>query len=127
VHAHHAPEPIIDSPSVRGGLAPNYKGAVAIRYQEEKMRVFPHEFRRVDSSDVVDYTKESHTFQPDNASDHALLEEIQERVYYMRTRGLPRSRALVMVLQGVGENEDELPDIGHWEMLPQYRVILGFC
>ena len=44
------------------GREPNWAGAMAIQYKSEKIRVFPHEFSKIDDNTLKIYIAESHEF-----------------------------------------------------------------
>lgn len=127
VDERHPPDPVYEAnPCPGSGISPNYKGALAIRYGGERIRVFPQrEFVRVNDENLMDYLESTHVFRPRNASDEAVLEELRRKIEYMRTRGIPEEKSIVMAVSGLSEAEEEIPELGYWEMQPEYRAMLG--
>lgn len=125
-HSNESPVgPSVFEEPVRG-VAPNYKGARSLFYQGERIRVFPHEYRKVGSESLEEYAGASHDFQTSAEADKRVIRHLQKQVEYMRSRGIPESLAIVWALRGIGEKEEvEIPAIGHWRMHPEYRIELG--
>lgn len=106
------------------GKEPNYKGARAIFFNGNKIRVFPHEVTPIASESLVEnYAKHSHHWVPDTALDEQLADRLKKGIFYMRSRGVSKSWALVKMMEGIAD--ERIPPIGWWQMYMGYKVSLG--
>ena len=115
------------------GHEPNWAGAMAIQYKSEQIRVFPHEFSKLDDGRLKEYIVESHEFvageTPEGEALKTDMELSPEKRYLYEAAVLEGASQTEAILLSAGllqiEDGTEVKPTGWYRCRPEYAQI--FC
>ena len=110
------------------GKEPDWEGARKIVYQNNEIRIFPHEFSVLELEKLKLYIFESHDLMPGSVAEEKLMKELrgEKKLYYeaaLLEGATEREAILTAMGVDITEGQYEIPQIGWYKVKPEYGMI----